>query len=724
MKLRIAPAIKKFALLALLAASPLFAVTTSYYEEAGVRDFEGGLFEGIAIDDNGELCLAPETRAIFEKDEQFIWDLARAKNGDLIASSGSKGNLWRVAADGKQTLIASLGASAAYSVALAADGRIFAAVSGPARIVRIDADGKQTQLAKLENNYIWKLLYGTDGKLYAACGNPATLERIDPSSGKTERLYAAKGDSHLMAMAQDAQGNIYFGSEGNGTLYRRAKDGQVAALFSTYENEISCVTIDPEGRVYFGTASQQRMETDSNFNYDNDSMDIREREQRLEEAREREESESDESKKKKKPLKNSIYRLNRDGSVEKIFTLSDTSFYSLATDDSGALYAGSGDLGVLYQIDAAGRAGRVTRIGDSLILCLIANGSTLYAGSGNDGRVYAIDRAKGLSGTYTSRVLDCRANVSFGAFSWNASVPPKASLTIATRSGNTNPVDESWSAWSAPYTQASGTKITSPRARYVQYRIEMKSAAMDASPRLYSLRIPFVHDNRAPRVRSAALTTYADSKITKKVKLGPGQAALTWQSDDDDGDTLAHTLYFRMNDDPNWRLLNIETQPNQALLNAEVLPDGWYQFRVSASDRPSNPDSLAKTAFADSRRVLLDNTPPVIGMLSAKTIGGKVLITGTVEDAFSSVSMIRYSLNTENWVYIPPRDGIFDSKIESFEIELPLADTAALIDGSNIIFIRACDQQENWSSAQLIFTTRLPEGALGKANTRKYIFSE
>jgi len=724
MKHRLTPFVKSFAFFVILLASPLLAVTTSYYEEAGVRDFESGLFEGITIDDNGELYLAPETRALFDKDEQFIWDLARAKNGDIIASSGSKGNIWRVTADGKPTLVTSIGAAAVNSIALAPDGRIFAAVSGPARIVAIGADGKQTQLAKLENNYIWKLLYGTDGKLYAACGSPATLERVDPSSGKAERVFAAKNESHLLTMAQDAQGNIYFGSEGTGTLYRRAKDGQVKAMFSTYENEIAGMTIAPDGRVYFGTASQRRMETDSNFNYDNDSMDIREREQRIEEAREREESESDESKKKKKPLKNSIYRLNHDDSVEKIFTLSDASFYSLAVDDSGALYAGSGDLGVLYRVDATGRASRVVRIDDSLILCLLANGTTLYAGSGNDGRIYAIDRAQGLSGTYTSRVLDCRANVTFGAFSWNALVPPKASLTIATRSGNTNPVDESWSAWSAPYTQASGTKITSPRGRYVQYRIEMKSPSMDASPRLYSLRIPFIHDNRAPRVRSVALTTYADSKISKKVKLNPGQALLSWQSEDDDGDTLAHTLYFRMNDDPTWRLLNIETQPNQALLNAEVLPDGWYQFRVAASDRPSNPDSLAKSAFADSRRVLLDNTPPVISMLSAKTISGKVLITGTVEDALSSVGMIRYSLNTENWVYIPPRDGIFDSKIESFEIELSLADSASLIDGSNIIFIRACDQQENWATAQLIFTARLPDGAIGKGNARKYIFKD
>ena len=71
----------------------LLAVTTSYYEESGVRDFESGQFDGVSIDDNGELYLAPETRVLLDKEEAFVWDLARGRNGDIWASTGIKGNI-------------------------------------------------------------------------------------------------------------------------------------------------------------------------------------------------------------------------------------------------------------------------------------------------------------------------------------------------------------------------------------------------------------------------------------------------------------------------------------------------------------------------------------------------------------------------------------------------------------------------------------------------------
>jgi sugar lactone lactonase YvrE len=700
----------------------ILAVTTSYYEESGVRDFESGAFDGVSIDDNGELYLAPEMRILLDKEDAFVWDLARAQNGDIWASTGVKGNIWRIPSGGEASLFANVGTAAAYSIALAPNGRVFAALSGPARILAIDANGRHTPLAQLENTYIWKLLYGSDGMLYAACGNPATLERIDPANGRVERLFTAGNDSHILAMAEDRAGNIYFGTEGRGTLYKRTRDGRVRALYTCHEDQISCITIDPRGRVYFGTASQRRHIPDFNFDYSNDSFTMREREQRLQEAQEREEEEYGAGRRKQRPHRNSIYRLNLDDSVEKIFTMSDISFYSLAIDNAEALYAGSGDFGVIYRIDASGRTSRVLRIEDSQILCLLTDGVNLFAGTGNDGRVYAISRAHPLSGTYTSRVLDCRANVTFGSLSWNALVPRGANLVFSTRSGNTNPVDETWSDWSAPYTQAAGSKIMSPRARFLQYRFTMTSPSLDTSPRLYSLRIPFLHDNRAPRIRGVTLTTYAESRRSRNIKLNPGQALLTWQSEDDDNDLLEHTIYFRMNDDPTWRILRINPQENQALLNAEILPDGWYQFRVVASDRPSNPDNLAKRAFADSRRVLIDNTPPVIRDLAARVAGDLLIITGVVEDALSPIGMIRYSLNAEDWVYTPPADGIFDSLSEDIRIVLSLRNNDNLIDGSNIIFIRACDQHENWTTAQLIFRVQLPDDAFGKRNSRRFHF--
>ena len=48
--------------------------------------------------------------------------------------------------------------------------------------------------------------------------------------------------------------------------------------------------------------------------------------------------------------------------------------------------------------------------------------------------------------------------------------PPGRESSCRTRSGNTRTPDEAWSDWSAPYTNAEGSPITSPKARYLQWR--------------------------------------------------------------------------------------------------------------------------------------------------------------------------------------------------------------------------------------------------------------
>ncbi len=46
-------------------------------------------------------------------------------------------------------------------------------------------------------------------------------------------------------------------------------------------------------------------------------------------------------------------------------------------------------------------------------------------------------------------------------------------IEVFTRSGNTETPDETWSPWSAAYTAPSGSPITSPKARYLQWRVAL-----------------------------------------------------------------------------------------------------------------------------------------------------------------------------------------------------------------------------------------------------------
>src|SRR5262249_13193563 len=76
---------------------------------------------------------------------------------------------------------------------------------------------------------------------------------------------------------------------------------------------------------------------------------------------------------------------------------------------------------------------------------------------------------------------------------------PGSRIELFTRSGNTETPDDTWSAWSQAYTNAAGSSITSPKARYLQWRAVLSGFN---TPGLTSLRAAYPQPNPRPQVRS------------------------------------------------------------------------------------------------------------------------------------------------------------------------------------------------------------------------------
>src|SRR4029453_12637306 len=77
-------------------------------------------------------------------------------------------------------------------------------------------------------------------------------------------------------------------------------------------------------------------------------------------------------------------------------------------------------------------------------------------------------------------------------------------VEMSTRSGNTATPDQTWSPWSSGYTTSSGDKITSPNARYLQWRAVLKapSSSSTPSPVLTSVTAAYLPRNLRPTVES------------------------------------------------------------------------------------------------------------------------------------------------------------------------------------------------------------------------------
>jgi hypothetical protein len=73
------------------------------------------------------------------------------------------------------------------------------------------------------------------------------------------------------------------------------------------------------------------------------------------------------------------------------------------------------------------------------------------------------------NGNFTSRVIDGGYPTLWETTLWTQSTPGGSSVEITTRTGNTSIPDTSWSGWSSPYSDPSGSAVTSPRGRYIQY---------------------------------------------------------------------------------------------------------------------------------------------------------------------------------------------------------------------------------------------------------------
>ncbi len=701
----------------IFSAITLSAITTSYFEQDSIRDFEKGELKGVSINQKGQLFLSPSSKTIFTQGDSFIWDMCQLKDGNIIVLTGIEGNVYRINKAGKHSLIRSLGKVSARRIVKGKDGLLYIAVSPNPKILSFNPkNDKFQEVVKFSENYLWDMAVAPNGKIYAALGNPAMIYEIDTKKNSKKVIYQNKKEGHFLSIAVNKAGSLYFGSEGNGIIFKKLKSGKVKPIYSSYEDEISDIHITSNGTVYFTTASQARKYTSHNFDYE-PSLNFREKENKTTTTKKK--------KKRKTSMMNSVYKINLDDRIEKIFTMKKTSFYSITSDKEGNIFVGSGDKGVIYKITKAGISSRLLKFRENQILRLKFLNNNLYVTSGNDGSLFKLDFNSPTKGTYLSQIFDCTTPVIWGTITTRGIVPKASAIEIQTRSGNTDFPDKHWSSWARCNKRDEEYRIMSPQNRYFQYKIKMSTKDISITPTLSAIKIPFLHKNRAPRILSLTLIS-KNKKRTKSKKIKKAtqrlgdNAIISWVAKDDDHDKLSYDLYFKIGNDPYWRLLTDKMKRNKLPIKTSYMPDGYYYFRIIASDVPSNNEKTALKAKFDSKRFLIDNTPPKFKNLKVYQSGDKIIITGKVVDKFSPIIQIKYSINTREWYYSGPADAVFDNKKELFKIIIDRKTNPNLFSGTNILILRATDEQENKFTTKMFFTIKLKNGDASKFNNKHW----
>jgi hypothetical protein len=175
------------------------------------------------------------------------------------------------------------------------------------------------------------------------------------------------------------------------------------------------------------------------------------------------------------------------------------------------------------------------------------------------------------------------------------------------------------------------------------------------------------------------------------------QITITWTAEDPDGDRLIYSLYFRGEEETQWKLLRANLHENSITFDADVFADGKYFFRVVASDREANPPASAREATLISSPMMVDNTPPLVTMGDVKRTGTTAHIEWEAADSASALRHCEYSLDANSWVPMEAADGVIDSLREKFTLDL-----TGLAPGEHLLVIRAADSAGNTGLAKVV----------------------
>lgn len=657
---------------AALIAKGALAVGTRTFELDSLDKLSGGELEGTSIDSRGRIRAGFRLGSLPLEQASSVFAALPLADGSVLLGTGSEGKILRVAS-GRASTFVDTGEIAVTSLALAWGDTVVAGTLPQGRVLRIDKNGNASTLAELPGaEGVWALAFDArSGSLFAATGPEGKVFRID-SQGQAQ-LYFDSDEPHIVSLALAPDGSIVAGSSGKALLYRLTGPGRATVVHDFPGDDVKALAFGPDGSLF--VVSNE---------YDA-PPDLPKRNTGASAA-------APVNLARPKPGKGTLTRIDPQGRPERLLYRGDTHFVSLAIDEQGRPYVGTGVEGRIYAVDDALTTMLVADTRERQVGAMVLTGRSRFVATSDPPVFHEVLGQGGPEAIWTSQVLDAGLRAHFGKIRWNATGP----VEISTRSGNTETPDKTWSDWSAPLT-APG-QVTSPSARYIQIRARFTK---DPNAAISEITLPFVTDNLRAVVTSidaspkGTTPSRSSSTLPSSGAQPPAHSdiiKLSWKVTNPDNDELRYRLAYKLEGQSVWRDI---TAPDEVVTKTEYewdtsgLPEGLYRVRVEASDERANPPDRALRHALESGIVIVDNTPPVFRSLSVQ---GRRL-RGEVVDGVGPISRIDVAFDgRQAWFPLYPTDLVFDEAVEAFDVDL----SSLLEGGSHIVSVRAFDAAGNF----------------------------
>lgn len=725
--------------LLLMRSTSVFSVGPLFWEQSSFRDFQQGKVMGCSIAHEGRVTLAPKLNPLFSTDQVMIWSVVADLHGNLFLGTGHSGKVFKVDPKNQGKLFYTAKELDVFALAVDSQDNLFVGTSPDGKVFKVSPEGTATEFFNPHAKYIWSMVLDRDGNLFVGTGDQGKIYKVDPT-GKGSVFYETK-QTHVMALNLDSRNNLLAGSFPEGILFRITPAGKGFVLYDAPLQEVHAIEVAADGSIYIGclneklqrrlapTMSPQPQIGAETLTAPGVTITVTDASsQATSEAR----AETMLGQSPFGPISamvSAIFRIAPDLSVETLWSSRDESVFGLLAMDKRILFS-TDTKGRLYEIFPNRRYSLLAQSNESQASQLIRRGQEVDVATSNVGKLYQLESGAPLSGTVESSVKDTQLISKWGIISWNGNVPPGTSIQFFTRSGNSDKPDSTWSDWSAAYTHSEGEQITSPAARFIQWKAELKGSSKD-SPWLDSVTVAYLSQNIRPEITSVTVvpqglssprhssfdssgSTSSDGDAKSALTSGEASANITvtpfpsttpsrnrvtinWQAEDKNHDTLEYSIYIRGIHESNWRLLKKEFKETSYALDPETLPDGKYRVRIVASDAPSNPPSTALISERESEVFLIDNTPPKVEVVGKTVEGDKATIHFRATDAESNLRRAEFSIDGGKWQMTESDDGIVDSMFEEFTLR-----AADLSMGEHVVTLRVYDSSGNAGLAKAL----------------------
>ncbi len=732
---------------------------TRRWRQSTYEEFLKGSAKGVAVRSDGHLELAPKFTLLSDADASYLWSLKTDLAGVLYAAGGSPAKVFRFEATGRPKTVFESTELLAQAIAFDTKGVLFVGTSPDGKVYKVSASGEKTVFFDPKTKYIWNLAFAPDGTLYVATGDKGQIFAV--AADGNAKLFYASDEAHIKILGFDAKGNLLAGTEPNGRVLRvTRKNGKQASageasgegfvLYETARREVTALTVGGDGTVYVAGIGEKTRASSSApsaiIATSQGTTTI---------------TSSGTSISPQGPvpflnfppsISSSIYKLAPEGAPEEIWSSRDEVVYTLGLNADGRLLAGTGNNGSLLVIDGRGVYAQLAKSGAAQITGITKNATgKVFLCTANPGKVFSVGPEFEAEGTFDSQSFDAKLFSQWGRLEWwgpaAASTPSgkparkvdskEPRLEFFVRSGNTEDPGKEWSKWFGPYS-TSGTAVEAPAARFFQWKavihdgragdgidwvseayqprnvapvidgIAMQDAGVRAQAQQVIAGQPpsvILRQPQAPNPSGVVITTTTTTKFEQQPQgtQQKGYQSVLWTSHDDNDDELRYAVYFRGENEHEWRLLKDNLDQKFYSWDTTTMPDGAYYLKIGASDAPSNPPAAALKTERESERFEIDNTPPEIeklaasltGMNADRSLGVAYDIQFTAVDTFTSVDRAQYSVDGGDWILLAPAHGISDSRTQDYSFTV-----VGLSAGEHTIAVRAYDKYENVGSGK------------------------